>query len=268
MSQRILIVGGTGMLGLPVAHQLKEDGFDVTILTTNMEAARARLGDAFRLVKGDVTSVDTLRAPMEGQDFVFLNLNAKLDPELYEKIEVKGTANAARVAGEMGIKRIGLISGASSQGTETGVIYLDSKVRAERAVMESGVAFSIMRPSWFFETLPMFIQNGKAAIFGKQPVRRSWLAARDYARQVSNAFQKDEAADKCFYNLGPVKLTMMEVLQKFCLRHHPEVKPKSIPFALARVMALMPGVGMLRRALPFFRFFETLRKQTACLGLT
>ena len=33
------------MLGLPVALQLKNDGFDVTILTTDIDRAGARLGD-------------------------------------------------------------------------------------------------------------------------------------------------------------------------------------------------------------------------------
>jgi len=36
------------MLGLPVARQLKNDGFNVTILTTDIDRARARLGNGLR----------------------------------------------------------------------------------------------------------------------------------------------------------------------------------------------------------------------------
>ena len=245
------------MLGLPVALQLKNDGFDVTILTTDIDRAGARLGDELGLAYGDVTQVESLKAPMDGKDFVFLNLNSRLDPKLYQAIEVDGSANAARVARESGVKRIGMISGASSEGKEEGIVFLDAKVKAERALMESGVPYTIMRPSWFFETLPFFIQKGRAAVLGKQPIKRGWLAAGDYARQVSNAFKTDEAANKCFYNLGPQKMTVMEAVELFCARFHPELKPFSVTFTLARLMSIMPGQEMLRKAIPFFKYFET-----------
>jgi uncharacterized protein YbjT (DUF2867 family) len=257
MNSKILIIGGTGMLGLPVARRLKEDGFEVTILTTNPEAARARLGSAFELVRGDVTDGESLREPMAGMDFVYLSLNSQLDKRLYEQIEIGGTANAARIAAESGVKRIGMISGASSHGKEEGVIYLDAKVKAEKAVIDSGVPYTVMRPSWFFESLPGFVQGGRAGVLGKQPHLRGWLAAEDYAVQVSRAFRTDEAANKCFYNLGPEPLTVMEAVEQFCARFYPELTPKSVPFAMASMMAALPGKERLRKAIPFFKYFDT-----------
>ncbi|MCP4685981.1 MAG: SDR family oxidoreductase, partial [bacterium] len=95
MEEKIIVIGGTGMLGLPVAQKLKADGFQVTIMTTDPDRAKARIGSDFTLVKGDVTDIESLKPAIEGQDFVFLNLNSKLDPDLYQKIEIEGTANAA-----------------------------------------------------------------------------------------------------------------------------------------------------------------------------
>lgn len=261
MSQKVLVIGGTGMLGLPVARQLKADGFEVTVMSSNVDRAQTLLGTEFRIAAGDVTNIDSLRRAIEGQDCVYLNLNASLDPDLYQRLEIDGTANVARVCKEMGIGRLGNISGASSRGEEEGIIYLDAKVKAERAIIESGVPYSIMRPSWFFESLPTFIQQGRAAVVGEQPGKFGWLAASDYARQVSRAFQTEAAANKCFYNLGPEQMTMMEALSKFCERHYPELEPQEVSFKMARAMAMLPGMKLLKRVIPFFEYFSTRVEQ-------
>jgi NADH dehydrogenase len=257
MSQKVLVIGGTGMLGLPVARRLKADGFDVALMTTDVGRARAALHDEFELVYGDVTRPETLPGPIDGHEIVYLNLNARYDPRLYREIEISGTENVARTAAEAGVRRIITISGASSKGREEGIIFLDAKVRAERALMECGIPYTIMRPSWFFETLPKFVQGGRAAVIGRQPIKRSWLAAADYARQVSVALQREEAANKCFYSLGPQKLTILEAVTLFCARHYPEIRPAAVPYWLARTLALAPGRGPLRKMIPFFKYFET-----------
>ncbi|MFQ5607493.1 MAG: SDR family oxidoreductase, partial [Candidatus Zixiibacteriota bacterium] len=125
----ILVVGGAGMLGRPVAERLRLDGFTVTVMSTRPESASKTLGRDFRVVYGDVTLPETLRAPLEGQQCVFINLNSNLDERRYLEVEVAGTANVARLARETGAQRIGMISGASSHGEEIGVIYVDAKVR-------------------------------------------------------------------------------------------------------------------------------------------
>jgi len=256
MSKNILVIGGTGMLGLPVARKLFEDGFRVTIMSSNPEKARATVGADIPVVAGDVTEPSSLSEALEGQEYIYINLSAKLDPELYQTIEIEGTANIARAATEKGIEKIGMISGASSEGVEKGIIYLDAKVKAERSLIESGIPYIIMRPSWFFESLPMAVQKSRAGILGKQPIPRGWLAASDYARQVSNAFQKDEALNKCFYNLGPEKILMLTVLEQFCKQVHPDITPESISFFKARLASLLPGMGTLKLLIPFFEYFE------------
>ncbi|MBU0982750.1 MAG: NAD(P)H-binding protein [candidate division Zixibacteria bacterium] len=258
MSQKVLVIGGTGMLGLPVARQLKADGFQVTIMSSNPGQARIKLADEFPIVAGDVTDPESLRDPLKGQDVVYLNLNSHLDPEKYQEVEIDGTAHVCRIATESGVKRIGMISGASSKGKESGAIFLDAKVKAERALMESGIPYTIMRPSWFFETLPSLIQGNRAGVVGNQPIKRAWLSAADYARQVSHAFASERAVNKCYYNFGPQKLTLLEALKMYCARVHPDIKPESVSFTTAKMISLLPGAAKLKAVIPFFKYFETM----------
>lgn len=253
----MLVIGGSGALGLPVAKQLVDDGFNVTIMSTNPERAKTVLGGKFRIVYGDVTLPETLKTPLDGQRYVYLNLNSKLDERRYHEVEIGGTANVARLAREMGVERIGLISSASSNGEEIGIIYVDAKVRAEHALQDSGVPFLIMRPSWFYETLPKFVRGTRAVLIGKHPIKRNWLSADDFARQVSRAFQGADTLNKCYYNYGPEPLTIMEALIRYCRATHPNITPTSMSYTMARLTSLAPGMSMLRLAIPFFKFFET-----------
>ncbi|MCH9024713.1 MAG: NAD(P)H-binding protein [candidate division Zixibacteria bacterium] len=239
MNEKVLIVGATGMLGQPVTRKLKEDGYNITILSSDSARARTIFGDEFEIFDGDVTNPESLKVPLEGKDFLYINLNASLDPVKYQKVEIEGTANLASAAREAGLKRIMNISSAASKGNEIGKIYLDAKVKAEKALIDSGVPYTVMRPSWFFETLPQFVQHGRASILGSQPMKIHWLAATDYASQVSKAFRLEDAANKCFYNLGPEKLTMTEALQTYCDRFYDGMKAKEIPFWIAKLLAFL-----------------------------
>jgi uncharacterized protein YbjT (DUF2867 family) len=256
LNEKILIVGATGVLGQPVTRRLKEKGYNITILSSNSANARSIFGNEFEIIDGDVTQPESLKQPLESKDFLYINLSASLDPVKYQKVEIEGTANLARAALEAGIKKIMNISSAASKGKEIGRIFLDAKVRAENALIESGVPYTVMRPSWFFETLPHFIQDGRAAILGRQPMKIHWLAASDYAEQVANAFKNESSANKCLYNLGPEKLTMVEALQRYCDKFHPGVKAKEISFWLTKLLALLTGNKKLNLAIPFFEYFS------------
>ena len=56
----ILVVGGTGEIGWPVAHQLLADGYGVRLLVRNAERARTRLGADFEYYAGDVDDTDAI----------------------------------------------------------------------------------------------------------------------------------------------------------------------------------------------------------------
>ena len=57
MAQSILVVGGTGMLGEPVARRLCADGHHVRIFTRSPEKAQARFGAEYEVVAGDVENL-------------------------------------------------------------------------------------------------------------------------------------------------------------------------------------------------------------------
>jgi len=54
MAKRILVIGGTGLLGEPLARHLRKNGFCLRLMVRNVESAFRRFGDGFEIVAGDL----------------------------------------------------------------------------------------------------------------------------------------------------------------------------------------------------------------------
>jgi uncharacterized protein YbjT (DUF2867 family) len=54
MPRTVLILGGSGLLGAPVARRFRAEGYAVRLLVRDEARARRLLGDGFQYVVGDV----------------------------------------------------------------------------------------------------------------------------------------------------------------------------------------------------------------------
>ena len=252
MSETVLVVGATGMLGEPVARCLAANGHAVRVMSRQPARAAALFGEGFTAVGGDVEDEGSLRQAMEGCTGVHLNLSGHGDWDL----ERRGAVTASKVASELGIKRISLISGASTCEENAWFPGTKAKLEAERAIEASGVPFTIFRCTMFMELLPSLIKNGRAMVMGHQPGRWHWIAGDEYAAMVARALVTPEAAGKRLYVYGPEALTFeeaMKVYQPICA---PAATLTKTPFWLLQVMSWFPGKDELRNVgLPIMKYF-------------
>ncbi len=246
---RILIVGGTGMLGRPVARRLASEGFAVRVFTRNAEEARGVLGEDFEYAEGDVRQEADVRRAMGGCAGVHVNLSGE--------IEAKGTQVVARAARESGIQRLTYVSGASVRPENAWFPQTKRKLLAEAAIRESGIAYTIFRPTWFMESLALFVRGGRAFLFGRQRRPFRFVAADDFARMVAAAYRTQSAADRVFYVYGPEPLYFHDALRRYCQACHPEIKRiTTIPYWLARFLSHLGGRREMREAAALMAFLE------------
>lgn len=243
------------MLGAPVAQALQAAGHAVRILSRDLQKARARLGETFEYAAGDVENPASLEAALNGCQAVHINLDGGADPDL----ERRGVQNTVRAAQKVGVRRVSYISGATVSVENTGYAGTKAKFEAEAAIRASGLEYAIFKPTFFMETLPRFVRDGRASILGSQPNPLRWVAAADYARMAAKSFEIPNLK-KEFYVYGPQAMTMKEALQAYCDAIHPGLKAGSLPFWLAGVLAMMPGAESLKTAIPFFRYMERVRE--------
>lgn len=119
---RALVTGATGFIGRAVAHRLLDEGWDVVVLARSPGKAGALAERGAVVARGDVTEPATLAGPLEGAD-VCLHIAAwyelgVTDRARMEAINVEGTRNVLRAAGDAGVARIVHCSSVAALGSD------------------------------------------------------------------------------------------------------------------------------------------------------
>ncbi len=165
---RVLLTGGAGGVGKELASVLMEHGYAVRIFDLPFMDFSAFEGvDNVEVLKGDIGDVPTVHAALEGVETV-VHLAALLPPNSERNrdktmaVNVQGTKNLlAAIHAAGGKARLILTSSVATYGDTTRSdppirsshpqkpmdIYGESKVAAEKAILESAVPYTILRVS-------------------------------------------------------------------------------------------------------------------------
>jgi NADH dehydrogenase len=246
--QTILVIGATGIVGAPVARQLRDDGYHVRLLVRDPKRAAAQLGSGFEYIQGGVEDQEVVKQALRGCTGAHLSLQAGSSPEDIKRVEYLGAMRVVELAAQQHLSRLTYISG-MFVGAEAGSATLDAQAKGgvEQALQQSGMSFTIFRPTYFMDNLPKHLQGKRAMVLGKQHHPVHLVAASDFGRMVSRAFQEPLAANKTFYVQGPEALTLEEALRLYCSLLVPEAKVTTIPlWGMSVVDTLFLGKQMRR----------------------
>ncbi len=249
MQKTILVLGATGLLGRPVAYALQAAGYRVRVMTRSYQKARKLFDNSFQTVLCDPMDPGCLAEAMTGCYGVHISLPTEAEQQVAETV--------AKAAASRGVKRITYISGATVAEENRWFPMVERKFLAEKAIRSSGVAYTILCPTWVMDGLSMFVQQGRAAIFGKQPYPYHWVAADDIARMVVAAYGLGVETSGRYIVHGPEAIPMQEAVKRYCAAFHPEIKNvSSMPFWLVRLLATLTRDRGLKGAGELFSYFE------------
>lgn len=236
-TNRILVIGATGMLGRPVAERLHAEGFIVRALTRSPERARDLLPAGVEIARGDVAEPDSLARALDGCDGVHINLKGGPTDADYDRVEHQGARAVALAARAAGVRQLTYLSSYTAATDTATSPESRAKWLAEEAIRASGVPYTIFRATWFMESLPLFVQGRVATLIGRQPHPLRWLAAADYARMVARSYQTPAALGRELYLYGPEALTMREALERYRALVAPHVRVLTLPLWLSAGLA-------------------------------
>jgi len=198
---KILAIGGTGMVGSMVVDGLLKQGATVRIMSHSPDKLK-KLPAGAEGCRGDLDDPDTLPAAFEGIDSLFL-LVAVGPNETDEGLSAVSAAKAARV------KKIVYVSVAMPKGSER-IPHFRSKLPVEKAIKDSGIAYTILRPNNYFQN-DVWLKDAimQYSIYpqpiGEKGVNR--VDARDIARCAINALMKFGHEGRTYDIHGPDALT-------------------------------------------------------------
>ncbi|GAA2167089.1 NAD(P)H-binding protein [Actinomadura napierensis] len=163
----ILVTGATGNVGREVAAALAAAGEPVRALARGGAPAGAPHGVEY--VTGDLNKPETLTPALQGVRGLFLLPG-------YE-----GTAELLAEAGRAGVEHVVLLSGASAESGDLSNAVSRYMIEAETAVRESGLAWTIVRPSGFMSNTFEWIPQLKAGDVVRAPFAGVPIAVIDPA---------------------------------------------------------------------------------------
>jgi len=149
----VLVTGATGFVGREVVRQLVAAGHSVRALVRKGSEERLPASLPVEISHGDVTEATTLTRALDGCDAV-INLVGIIrefrDRKItFQRLHIEATASLLAAARQRGVQRL-LQMSANGAGPESETDYHRSKWQAEQAVRDSGLDWTIFRPSLIF----------------------------------------------------------------------------------------------------------------------
>jgi uncharacterized protein YbjT (DUF2867 family) len=236
----ILVAGGTGTLGTELVRRLAARGERVRVLSRN--AAKHPASPQVEVVEGDVRDRSLERA-VTGVTTVVSAIHGFLDKDGPSAIDRDGNRNLITAAKTAGAEHFVLVSIAGASA-ESPMELFRMKYAAEQELKQSGIAWTIVRPTAYMETwlglvaLPL-LQSGKVRIFGRGQNPINFVSAHDVAGVLETAVLDPAQRGAAIDVGGPEDLSFVEFSRVVEQATGKTAATSHVPLPMMRAMAVL-----------------------------
>jgi NADH dehydrogenase len=257
--REVLVTGGTGFVGTHVCRALIARGFLPRLLVRTGSEGKIPedVRIACRVTPGDATDREAVEYAAQGtMAIVHLVGIIREFPErdvTFERLHVSATRNVVDAARRWEISRFVHMSALGARpGGSTG--YFDTKGRAEEYVRQSGLSWTIIRPSVVFGPGDQFL-NVLTGVLRKAPFvpvpgdgsyRLQPVFIGDVAKGFADAVMRPDLEGKVFEAGGPQQLPYNELLDEVAASVGRRARKVHIPLSILR-----PTVRFMERFAKF-----------------
>ena len=228
------IIGGTGFVGSYIVDALLDAGHEPHVLVRSGSEAKLHRAGECKVTTGDLESPDAVDALVSGCDAVIYNVGILREFPgkgiTFEALQYRGAKTVAEAAKRAGVRRFLLMSANGIDSAQTP--YQTTKLKAEAMIRDSGLDYTIFRPSVIFGdprgTMEFATQlyrdmvrvplpavgfhTGLSPAHGE--VLMSPVHVRDVADAFVNALSDESTIGKCFVLGGPEVVSWPQMLQR------------------------------------------------------
>jgi len=225
MASRVFVTGGSGFVGSRLLPALRARGYRVTALDrSGALQRRVTPGPDLQVITGDLLDPSAYRDALAGSDVV-LHLAAttgRASRETHFRVNAEGTEVLLEACRHAGLSRILFVSSIATTFDDTrDYHYAQAKIRAERAVEQSGLAYAILRPTMILGAgSPILVALEKLAllpvvpVFGTGRTRVQPVHVDDVVRAILAVLDDDGFTNTAIDVGGPTVLTIEALLQR------------------------------------------------------
>jgi NADH dehydrogenase len=153
-----VVTGAFGYSGKYIAKQLLDEGYQVRTLTDSVNRINP-FGNRIKAYPFNFDNPERLVESLKGASVLYNTYWVRFNyAEFRQSIAVTNTIKLFNVAKRAGVKRIVHIS-ITNPSEDSHLEYFRGKARLERALIESGISYAILRPALLFGKEDILINN-------------------------------------------------------------------------------------------------------------
>lgn len=231
---KALVAGATGYLGHFVVRELARRGVEVRALARNpdkLEKVQPFISEVFQ---AEATDDSTLEGLCDGCELAFssLGIRAITGRVTYEDVDYQANLNVLNRAREAGVRRFSFISVLDGE-KHRAVPQVDARERVVAAMRESGLEWTVVRPTGFFNDMAEFFgmaKKGSVWIVGEGSHKLNPVGGQDLAAFCADRMLDPKATGHEYGMGGPDILTMREIAELALeVAGHPDGSVHSVP---------------------------------------
>ena len=274
---KVALFGGTGFVGSYITRELVREGFTPKVLVQS--GSLSKINSPCEVVKGDIQNKNAILETMQGVEAVIYTIGIIREfPKkgvTFKELHLNGLKRCLELALKIGVKRFILMS--ANGVRPDGKAYQRTKWQADEALKESGLNWTIFRPSLIFgdpgaEGRPEFCTQIRddmlslpfpAPLFynGLLPFNAgSFSMSPIHVKNVAEFFVKSIKLKVCEKNIfdlgGPEALTWKEIIHQIALASGKRTWKIPAPVVVIKIAA-----SILDR----FKWFPVTRDQLTML---
>lgn len=251
----VLVVGATGTLGTLTTRRLLETGHRVRVMTRMQSKADDLKKRGASIVKGDLCDVESLEFAVRGVTTVISASHSILGKgdTASELVDDDGQRSLIDMAKQAGVEHF-IFTSVIGASLDHPVDFWRTKARVERYLRDSGVAFTIVRPTAFmemhaYELIGKFVESGRRVMmFGSGTNPRNFVAAGDVAKILVAATDDATMRGEIIEIGGPENLSANQVAEVFARISGKKAKVTHLPLTMGKAVSagmqrVHPGVS-------------------------
>jgi len=238
----LLIAGCNGHVGKEIvrkciARKIPARCFDIKPLELPGEDT-----SALEIIAGDVTKLDDVRKAVKGVDVVMdvIGMRGETKVLTHEMVEHGGMKNIIQAGKEYQVNHI-LYTSVMGVEPNSPAMSLSAKWNTEQTLINSGIAYTIFRPSGYFVDFaeyfaPKIKKTGAFTIVGDGSTKLQPLDPVDLAEAFIQTIDNSKVKNKIVKIAGPEVFTLAGIIALVGTVVGREAKIKKMPFWLANLM--------------------------------
>ena len=249
---KVLVTGGTGVVGQAAVTALVERGHEVRLFSRNAVKDAEAWPRGVEAYPGSVGDADDVAGSAEGCDAILhvAGIVKETPPEVtFENTNVEGTRHVVREATRAKVGRLIYVSSLGADRGESD--YHQSKRRAEEVVRTFQGSWTIVRPGNVYgpgdELISLILQMVRSLPvvpvidLGEQPFEPMWTD--DLGEALAQAVERDDLGGRTLDIAGPDRTSMNDVINRLQAITGRSVMKVPVPNILASTVAKLAGAA-------------------------